>query len=151
MRRKTPRRKGGSWSSNVQKYTVDDVKFKSALEVYMYRALKKEKLFEGYENEQFDLVDGLHSPNLYFARQANGKGEFKQRNASKVRGITYTPDFCGKDFIIETKGYATPDFNIRFKLFKTNLFENNDSRTVYVPRTQKECDRVIELIKNARL
>lgn len=149
-RKKSYKKKAG-WSSNVKKYTVDGVEFKSALEVYMYRALIKEKLFEGYENEKFTLLDGFHATALFYARQSNGKGEFKQRNTSKVRSMTYTPDFCGKDYIIETKGYATPVFNDRFKRFRQLQELNKDNRTVFVPRTQKECEQVIQLIKNSRL
>lgn len=150
-KRKTPRKKKAGWSSNINKYTVDGVEFKSSLEVYMYRALKKEKLFEGYENEKFILLDGFQAEALFYARQSNGKGEFKQRNTSKVRSMSYTPDFCGKDYIIETKGYATPVFNDRFKRFRQLQQNDNDTRTIFVPRTQTECETVIRLIKESRL
>ena len=137
---------------NATKATCDGVTFASGLEKHMYQALKKEKLYEGYENEKFTLIDGFSLSNECYERQANGKGEFRERNAGKnVRGITYTPDFCGRDFIIECKGRANESFPIRWKLFKRLLKENNDTRTVYKPQTQKECERVVELIKNSRL
>ena len=36
----------------------------------------------------------------------------------KYLTIKYTPDFIGKDFIIETKGRANESFPLRWKLFK---------------------------------
>jgi hypothetical protein len=53
-----------------------------------------------------------------YERQANGKGEYKDRGNKKILGIKYTPDFEGSDFIIETKGRANDSFPLRYKLFK---------------------------------
>lgn len=152
-RRKTIRRgrKGRKGPVNSKKVQVDGITFASGLEVYMYRALKKAKLFENYEQESFELMEGFDFTSESYERQANGKGEFRNRNSSKIRKITYTPDFTGKDYIIETKGRANESFPIRYKLFKKWLMENGDHRALYKPQTQKECDEVIELIKNSRL
>ena len=38
--------------------------------------------------------------------------------------IKYTPDFIGKDFIIETKGRANESFPMRWKLFKRLIVNN---------------------------
>lgn len=135
----------------ANKVTVDGIKFASGLEAYMYRALKKDKLFEMYEEEKFELLDGFHLPNECYERQSNGKGEFRQRNVSKIRGISYTPDFTGKDYIIETKGRANDSFPLRYKLFKHKLLITKDMRVLYKPQTHKECDEVINLIKNNRI
>ena len=149
-RGKKPRRRKGRKHVQANKVTVDGIKFASGLEAYMYRALKKEKLFEKYEEEQFLLIEGFDFTNPSYERQANGKGEFRNRNSSKIRKITYKPDFTGKDFIIETKGRANESFPIRYKLFKKLLMETNDNRALYKPQTQKECDEVIQLILNSR-
>jgi hypothetical protein len=85
-------------------------------------------------------------------RQSNGKGEYKNRGNKKILNIKYTPDFIGKDFIIETKGRANESFPIRWKLFKRKLIENNFvtqspiNWTLYKPQNQKECDETIRLI-----
>ena len=142
------KRKKGPVNSKKIKY--DGINFASGLERYCYMALKKEKLFEGYENEKFQLIEGFTPCNEFYERQSNGKGEFTERSGKKILGISYTPDFCGKDFIIETKGRANESFPIRWKLFKHRLIEIGDTRTLYKPQNQKEIDRTIQLIKQSR-
>ena len=142
------KRKKGPVNSKKIKY--DGINFASGLERYCYMALKKEKLFEGYENEKFQLISGFTPCNEFYERQSNGKGEFTERSGKKILGISYTPDFCGKDFIIETKGRANESFPIRWKLFKHRLIEIGDTRTLYKPQNQKEIDRTIQLIKQSR-
>ena len=142
------KRKKGPVNSKKIKY--DGINFASGLERYCYMALKKEKLFEGYENEKFQLIEGFTPGNEFYERQSNGKGDFTERSGKKILGISYTPDFCGKDFIIETKGRANESFPIRWKLFKHRLIEIGDTRTLYKPQNQKEIDRTIQLIKQSR-
>ena len=143
-------RKGRS-HSKAKKVTVDGINFKSGLEKFMYQELKKNKLFEGYENEKFPLIDSFAPCNEFYERQANSKGEFRQRGGKKIQGISYTPDFCGRDFIIECKGFPNQSFPIRWKLFKKHLCDVGDERTVFKPQTQSECSKVIQLILNQRL
>ena len=144
------KRRKGKKTIKSTKINYDGIKFASGLERYCYMALKKEKLFEGYENEQFQLIEGFAFSNESVERQANSKGEFTNRGGKKILGIKYTPDFCGKDFIIECKGRANESFPIRWKLFKLWLTQNQDGRTCYKPQNQKEVDRTIELIKQGR-
>jgi len=103
----------------AKKITYDGIKFASGLERYTYMALKKEKLFEAYEGETFTLVEGFDFSNESYEKQANnGKGDYTNRGGKKILGIKYTPDFTGKDYIIECKGRANESFPIRWKLFK---------------------------------
>jgi len=134
----------------AKKISYDGIKFASGLERYTYMALKKEKLFEGYENESYQLVESFHFQNESFEKQSNGKGEYINRGNKKILGIKYTPDFVGKDFIIECKGRANESFPIRWKLFKLWLTKNNIGKTLYKPQNQKEVDQTILLIKNSR-
>ena len=57
---------------------------------------------------------------------------------SKVRSITYTPDFVDPNgkWIIETKGYANESFPLRWKLFKRHLKENNLAYVLFMPRNK---------------
>jgi hypothetical protein len=64
----------------------------------------------------------------------------------RVREITYTPDFVGKDWVIETKGMKTPDFLLKWKLFKRYLTDNNLKYTLYMPSSQKQVRLAIEHI-----
>jgi hypothetical protein len=94
----------------AKKVSYDGINFASGLERYTYMALKKNKLFEGYENEVFQLVESFDFNNESFEKQANGKGEYTNRGQKKILGIKYTPDFIGKDYIIECKGRANESF-----------------------------------------
>lgn len=134
----------------AKKITYDGINFASGLERYTYMALKKNKLFEGYENEVFQLIEGFNFENEAYEKQANGKGDYTDRGQKKILGIKYTPDFTGKDYIIECKGRANESFPLRWKLFKLWLNNNKDGRTCYKPQNQKEVDRTIQIIKEKR-
>jgi hypothetical protein len=134
----------------AKKISYDGINFASGLERYTYMALKKAKLFEGYENEFFQLIDNFNFKNISYEKQANGKGEYKDRGQKKILGIKYTPDFVGKDYIIECKGRANESFPLRWKLFKLWLTKNKIGKTLYKPQNQKEVDLTIILIKNQR-
>ena len=130
--------------------SFEGITFASGLEKYMYIALKKAKLFEMYEGEVFQLVNNFILTNESYEKQANGKGEYINRGAKKVLGIKYTPDFTGKDYIIETKGRANESFPLRWKLFKEWLIDNSDDRTLYKPQNQTQCDETIRIILEKR-
>jgi len=134
----------------AKKITYDGINFASGLERYTYMALKKNKLFEGYENEVFQLIEGFNFENESYEKQANGKGDYTNRGQKKILGIKYTPDFVGKDYIIECKGRANESFPIRWKLFKLWLTKNKIGKTLYKPQNQKEVDRTIQIIKERR-
>jgi hypothetical protein len=134
----------------AKKINYDGHNFASGLERYMYMALKKAKIRAKYEGETFVLINGFHFENEVYERQANSKGEFVNRGNKRILPIKYTPDFIGDDFIIETKGRPNESFPIRWKLFKKLVTEQFPGYTLFKPQNQKECDRVIEIIKNRR-
>jgi hypothetical protein len=134
----------------AKKVSYDGINFASGLERYTYVALKKNKLFEGYENEVFQLIEGFDFNNEAFEKQANGKGEYTNRGQKKILGIKYTPDFVGKDYIIECKGRDNESFPLRWKLFKLWLTKNKIGKTLYKPQNQKEVDLTMILIKERR-
>jgi len=134
----------------AKKVTHDGINFASGLERHMYIALKKARIKAVYEGETFVLVDGFMFESSAYERQANGKNEMVDRGNKKILPIKYTPDFIGDDFIIETKGRANESFPMRWKLFKKYINEHRKGITLYKPQNQKECDKVIELIKEKR-
>ena len=71
----------------AKKVTCDGIKFASGLEKYMYLALKNAKVKAQYEGDTYQLFDGFDFQNECYERQANGKGEFKNRGCKKVLGI----------------------------------------------------------------
>lgn len=147
MKRKKSKKRG---PVTAKKITYDGINFASGLERYTYMALKKEKLFEYYEGEVFQLIESFDFQNESYEKQANGKGDYTNRGSKKVLGIKYTPDFTGKDYIIECKGRANESFPLRWKLFKLWLTKNNIGKTLYKPQNQKEVDLTVQMIKNNR-
>ena len=143
------RRKKGPVQS--KKISYDGINFASGLERYMYMALKKAKIRAKYEGETFVLVNGFHFENEVYERQANGKGEFTNRGGKRILPIKYTPDFIGDNFIIETKGRPNESFPIRWKLFKRLMTEQFPGYRLFKPQNQKECDRVIQILKDGKI
>ena len=135
-----------------KKVEYDGIKFSSGLEKNMYIALKEAKIESQYEGQTYELVPSFYFKNNSYERQGNGKGEYKNRGNKKILKKKYTPDFIGKDLIIETKGRANEYFTLRWKLFKRLLIEKNFitqapiNWTLYKPQNQKECDETISLI-----
>jgi hypothetical protein len=148
MRKKYKSKKRGPVRS--KKVVHDGITFASGLEKYMYIALKKNKIKAEYEGETFVLLNGFNFDNEVYERQANGKGEYKNRGCKKILPIKYTPDFIGDNFIIETKGRANESFPMRWKLFKSLIVNQFPDVTLYKPQNQKECDQTIELILSKR-
>ena len=140
------KRKRGPVQAN--KIIIDGIKFASGLEAYMYKALKAAKIKADYEKRTFDIFPGFEFKNKSYERQANGKGSMVDRGNKKILGIKYTPDFEGKDFIIECKGRPNDTFPLRWKMFKKLIASNKFTKcTLYKPQNQKECDDVVNLIK----
>ena len=147
MRSRQYKKRGPVRSKKVRH---DGITFQSGLEKYMYIALKKAKIKAKYEGQTYEVVSGFNFINPSHERTANGKGEFKQRGGKKILPIKYTPDFVGKDFIIECKGRANESFPLRWKLFKKYLADNELYHRLYKPQNQKECDETVKLILSSQ-
>ena len=68
----------------AKKVSIDGIDFRSGLEKHTYLALKKAKLFEKYEEEVFQTLQGFKFPNISFEKQSNGKGDMKNRGQKKI-------------------------------------------------------------------
>jgi len=142
-RTKYKRKKGPVRSKKV---IVDKIEFKSGLEAYMYKALKAANIKAKYEGISYELVPSFDFKNKCYERQANSKGEYRNRGGKAIRKVTYTPDFTGSDFIIECKGRPNESFPIRWKLFKMYASKKLPKINIYKPQNQKECDETVSLI-----
>jgi hypothetical protein len=98
-----------------KKVIYDGITFQSGLEKYMYVALKNAGIKAEYEGATYELIPSFNYSKNIYERQANGKGEYKDRSGKAIRNIKYTPDFVGSDFIIECKGRPNESFPIHFK------------------------------------
>ena len=148
MKRRYKNKKKGPVRS--KKVTFDGIKFASGLEKYMYIALKKAKIKARYEGKTYIVQEGFMFKNKSYERQSNGKGDLVNRGCKKILPIKYTPDFVSDSFIIECKGRANESFPMRWKMFKKYVNDNLKHVTLYKPQNQKECDKVIELIKESK-
>jgi hypothetical protein len=146
MKKVYKRKSGKRGPVRAKKVSYDGIDFASGLEKHMYIALQKAKIRSKYEGETFVLLPGFHFENKVYERQANGKGEYKNRGEKRILPIKYTPDFIGEDFIIETKGRANESFPMRWKLFKRLVMNQFPNVTLYKPQNQKECEETVRLI-----
>jgi hypothetical protein len=144
------KRKKGKQITRSKKVVEDKIHFASKLELHMYRVLKKMKIPFEYEGQTYTIVDGFHSHNASYEKTKTKK-ELHNRGDKKILGIRYTPDFVDKQnpprFIIECKGNPNEAFPMRWKLFKKYLHDNDMKAQLFMPRNQKDCDKVGELLK----
>ena len=115
---------------NATPIEADGIKFRSKLELYTYKKLKEANIVTEYEQHKYELL-----PAFVF----HGK---------KIRAMTYLPDFVGKGFIIECKGFANDAFPLRKKLFEFWLSVHEPETQYHVVRTQKEVDQLVENLKS---
>ena len=129
---------------NSKKTTYDGIDFQSLLEKGMYKLLKESNIDVDYEKHSFTVFDALVYPQACY----EGTPKKLYNKGSKVRPITYTPDFVDPNgkWIIETKGYANESFPLRWKMFKRHLKENNLAYVLFMPRNKAQCKEVLELI-----
>jgi hypothetical protein len=146
MRKPFKRASGKRGPVRAKKVSYDGIDFASGLEKHMYVAMKEAGIKSKYEGETFVLLNGFHFENEVYERQANGKGEYKNRGEKRILPIKYTPDFIGEDFIIETKGRANESFPMRWKLFKQLVTNQFPGYTIYKPQNQAECQETVRLI-----
>lgn len=118
---------------NATPLVYDSIKFRSKLEVYCYKRLRESNIKTEYESKKFILQQGFELDN------------------EKIRPITYTPDFIGDTFIIECKGMQTDSFKIKWKMFKYWLFTNKINYKLYMPRNQKDIEKVIQDINEIKI
>jgi hypothetical protein len=131
---------------NATIISYNGITFKSKLELYCYKKLTELKIKFKYEEETFELMPSFQFKNdSYELFKKSGKRYFgPQRN--HIRGITYTPDFVGDNWIIETKGNPNDAFPLKWKLFKKYLVDNNINVNLYMPRNQGQIDEIIKII-----
>jgi hypothetical protein len=131
---------------NATKVTYDNITFRSKLEFYCYKQLKANQIPFKYEEITFTLLDAFTFDNLCY-EVVKSKKQFIEAS-NKIRPITYTPDFVGNNWIIETKGNPNDSWPLRWKLFKKYLVDNNFKYSIFVPKNQKQVNETINIIKN---
>lgn len=129
LKKKTIKTKVQKTNRGGTKIEYDGIKFRSKLEAYCYKKLKEANIPVEYESKRYTLL-----PNFKFDNKT-------------IRAITYLPDFIGKDFVIECKGYANESFPLREKLFKYYLTKNEPNVKYFLVKTQKQVDALVNTLK----
>lgn len=121
---------------NATRVEYDGIKFRSKLELFTYKELKKNNISFEYEKKTFVLMDKF------------------ELSGEKIRPITYTPDFTSGDistWVIECKGFSNDVWPLKWKLFKRHLYTisliTKKSPDLYIVKNQKEVIEVIQKIK----
>ena len=132
---------------NATIISYNGITFKSKMELYCYQKLTELKIQFKYEEKTFELMPSFQFENdSYELFKKQGVRYFGPQRPH-IRGISYTPDFVGNGWIIETKGNPNDVFPLKWKLFKKYLTDNKLNIDLYMPRNQGQIDDVIEIIK----
>ena len=134
---------------NARESVFNGITFKSKLEESFYKTLKAANLDPDYELMKFILIDGFRPTVPFYNRS---KSKVFRLDMSKVRDITYTPDFTllynDTLFIIEAKGIENDTYPLKKKLFR-RLLESMEVPCVYFEvHTKRELLEVIKIIKS---
>ena len=145
-----PRPKRRRQITRSKKTKVDGIQFQSKLESHMYLLLKANGIPAGYESQKFTIINGFHAGFSSYEKTP-AKKFLHDRGHKKILPITYTPDFVDTQnpprFIIECKGNPNERFPMVWKLFKRHLHLQGLAPDLFVPRNQKDCQEVINIIK----
>lgn len=126
--------------------SYNGVTFKSKLELYCFKKLTELKIKFKYEEKTFELIPSFEFENDSYELFRKKGARYFGPQRTHVRGTTYTPDFVGDGWIIETKGNPNDAFPIKWKLFKKHLVENKLNIDLYMPRNQKQIDEIVNII-----
>lgn len=133
---------------NATETVYNNITFKSKLEYSFYKTLHEAGFDVQYEPLKYVIVKGF-SPKVPFWNRS--KSRVFRCDMSKVRDITYTPDFIIKGteclYIIEAKGIENDTYPIKKKLFRKYLEDNNIKAMYFEVHTKKELLQVIDIIK----
>lgn len=113
---------------NATSVEYDGIKFKSKLELTIYKALREKGLNPLYECNKFILQEGFRPSKPYYLKGVCPK---TANGYAKIIQITYTPDFTveygDKILFIEAKGKQNDSYPIKRKLFLKYLESMSNS------------------------
>lgn len=112
----------------VEPTVYNGKKYRSKLEAKTAEALDKMGIPWEYETKTYTLLEGFHCP-------------WQKR---KVIAIDYTPDFIIGPIMIEMKGWKTPDFKLKEKMFYKYLNEHEPDAIYYIAKNQKQLLEVLD-------
>lgn len=133
---------------NANPLEYDGIKFKSRVEVSIYKLLKTHNIEAKYEEKTFILSPSIR-PTVPFYNRTKKLGF--HNIMSLIDNITYTPDFTFMYnnilVIIEVKGFENDVFPVKRNLFRKLLETLNSYCMFFEVRTQKEMLEALKVIK----
>lgn len=131
----------------AKKTVYNGIEFQSMLECTMYKLLKEAGIECTYEGKSYNTLDTYEYEGECYERVRKTSKEMVDR--PKVIGVSYTPDFVGKneEFFIEVKGRANESFPLRWKLFKSMLSAQGKNPILFKPMTTADCEQVVKILK----
>ena len=133
---------------NATPCSYNGIDFKSKLEMNIYKAIESEGYAPLYEPITFTIWNGF-KPRIPFYKKNKSSRKMALEN-TKIRDITYTPDFifdyCNHKIIIEAKGFCNDVFPIKKKLFRKWLEEHPECLYFEV-YSKKNILQTIDIIK----
>lgn len=134
---------------NATPKEFNGIKFKSILEVMVYKTLLSVGFEPLYEKNKFVIWQGLYPSVPFYDKDATTR--MLKLNKKKIIDITYTPDFTfeynKRLIIIEVKGFENDVFPVKKKLFRKFLEETHPEALFFEIYTKKQLLQAIEIIK----
>lgn len=134
---------------NATPTRFNGIEFKSKLEVSVYKTLLVAGFKPDYEKLKFTLWEG-YKPTVPFYTKSKKTREL-ELDDTKIRGITYTPDFTFryKDYliIVEVKGKENDVYPYKRKLFRKWLEINCPKSVFFEIFTKRNTETAIKIIK----
>ena len=134
---------------NASPLEYNGIQFKSKFEKTIYVTLEEEGFPVQYEPSKIVIWEGFKPTIPYYSKSKSG---FKMQ-MSKLKDITYTPDFMfsynGYLIVIEAKGFVNDTFPIKRKLFRKWL-EGHPYSMYFEVYTKTQLLQVISLIKQLK-
>ena len=135
---------------NAVSLSFNGIRFKSKLEVNIYKKLTEEGFKVLYEPFPIILWRGFKPTVPFYTRDKKTRG-LKLDN-KKIIDIKYTPDFYikykNKDIFIEAKGFENDVFYIKKKMFRHYLETSNPNSLYFEIFTLRELKEAIKIIKD---
>ena len=134
---------------NATPKEFNGIKFKSILEVMVYKTLLSVGFEPLYEKNKFVIWQGLYPSVPFYDKDVTTR--MLKLNKKKIIDITYTPDFTfeyhGTLIIIEAKGFENDVFPLKKKMFRGVLEHLNQNAIFFEIYTKKQLLQAIEIIK----
>ena len=134
---------------NATPKEFNGIKFKSILEVMVYKTLLSVGFEPLYEKNKFVIWQGLYPSVPFYDKDTTTR--MLKLNKKKIIDITYTPDFTfeynKRLIIIEVKGFENDVFPVKKKLFRKSLEETHPEALFFEIYTKKQLLQAIEIIK----